>query len=263
MDDTRPDYGQIYDEKVAATYDQDSWGLLAGGRALAMDQIRRLGLPENTSVLDLGVGTGSSLSELAKAFPLGRRVGIDLSARMIASAREKIAFEAHVDDACNAGAHVAPGSIDLVLAHFLTTFVDRSRLFGVVKAALAPNGFFSVVSTPGEAFGKVTGYAAALVGQDAIRAASPAPLTVDSLAEELRAAGFEVCEVERFRRPIVFEGVDHLMSWGVRSGFFAHTFEALGTDRMEQLRSFAEGSGLFPLEDEYVSGVILARPSRA
>jgi SAM-dependent methyltransferase len=263
MKNTRPDYGQLYDEKVAATYDEDSWGLLAGGRALAMDQIRRRGLPETTSVLDLGVGTGMSLCELAKAFPQGRKVGIDLSARMIASAREKLHFEAHVDDACNAGAHVAPGSIDLVLAHFLTTFVDRSKLFAVVAKTLAPGGLFSVVSTPGEAFGKVTGYAAALVGEDAIRAASPAPLTVDSLSDELRAAGFEICEVERFRRPIVFDGVDHLVKWGVTSGFFAHTFEVLGTERMTQLRAFAEGTGLFPLEDEYIAGVILASPARS
>lgn len=260
MDEARIDVGRLYDAKVADTYDQDAWGLLAGGRALAMQQIERCGLAEDCAVLDLGVGTGESLCTLAKMFPRCRRIGVDLSARMIARAQEKISFEAHVDDACNADAHVASGSLDLVLAHFLTTFVDRAKLFAVARKVLRSGGLLSIVSTPGEAFAKVNGYANAMVGEEVMADANPAPKSVESLAEEVRAAGLEVRQIERFRRPIVFETVDQTLEWGTKSGFFAHTFEALGAERLAQLRPMVESAGIFPIEDEYVAAVILASP---
>ena len=63
-------------------------------------------------------------------------IGIDLSARMIEAAQRKLPLEAHVDDACNAEKHVPAASVDLTLAHFLTTFVDRPRLFRTAAATL-------------------------------------------------------------------------------------------------------------------------------
>ncbi len=252
-------YGKLYDEHVADTYDQDQLGLLAGVRALAIEQITATDLPSNATLLDLGVGTGLTLAALGARFPTGRKIGIDLSAKMIAAAQRRLALEAHVDDACNAAAHVPPGSVDLVLAHFLTTFVNRPRLFAAAAQTLRPGGLFSVVSSTSEAFRLVRGGVDQLLGNAGIvDKVSPSPASGDALVAELRASGFEVCARETFRRPVTFDNFDNTLTWGRQSGFFAHVLEALGTDTINRLG--AATAGMFPVHDEYVGVAILARP---
>ena len=51
------DYGKLYDEHVATTYDEDALGLLSGVRSLAMAQIGASDLPNAPTILDLGVAT--------------------------------------------------------------------------------------------------------------------------------------------------------------------------------------------------------------
>lgn len=250
--------GKIYDQHVADTYDEDALGLLAGARNLGIRQIAESPLPKSSVVLDLGVGTGETLAALTPRFPSGRFIGIDLSARMVEVARRKLAFEAHVDDACNAAAHVPSVSVDLALAHFLTTFVDRPRLFRMTAGLLKPGGFFSVVSTPTEAFLAVRNGLGALLGDAALmQAASPTPANADALAAELRGAGFEIRAIETFRKKIVFETFDQCLDWGLKSGFFAHAIEAIG---LERIKAFANTPGVFPLHDEYVGVAVLASP---
>lgn len=248
--------GAIYDQHVADTYDQDSLGLLSGGRGLGIAQILAATSVSPACIVDLGVGTGESLNLLGTHYPQAKRIGIDLSARMIEVARRKFEFTAYVDDACNAGAHVPDDSADLVMAHFLTTFVNRPKLFRTAANLLRPGGLFSVVGTPSEAFGKISAGVCALLGDaGAVQAASPTPENAQSLAAELTAAGFTIVAVESFRRTIRFESFNECMDWGLRSGFFAHTVEAIGRERLE---AFAQIPGLFPLEDEYVAVAVLA-----
>lgn len=263
MTDGRVDLGQVYDA-VAETYDADSFGIIRGSHELFLAQLASRGLSDSTrelSILDLGVGTGDALVALARRYPRSRKIGIDLSARMLERAQAKVAFEAHVDDACNAGAHVEAGSIDLVLAHFLTTFVDRSRLFAAASKALAPGGLFSVISSPDSAFPRVRGYVAQLLGEGTVRDANPAP-TIEELEEELRVAGFEICQMDRLDLRIRFESFEHLMDWAAKGGFFTHFIEAVGPEKLAQLGAFAAQAGLFPLEDDYVAAVFLAIPAR-
>lgn len=249
------DYGKLYDEHVADTYDEDALGLLSGVRSLAIEQIARSGLPDEATILDLGVGTGATLAALAAMRPRARLIGIDLSARMIDLARGKVTFEAHVDDACNAGLHVAPSSVDLVVAHFLTTFVDRRRFFGVAAGLLRPGGHLSVVSSPAEAFRQVSSTVDRFLGAATAQTVSPSPENAGVLEDELRSAGLDIDSVETFRRRVRFETFDECVSWGLRSGFFAHAIAAIG---MERIQAFAGVPGIFPLEDEYVGVAILA-----
>lgn len=253
----RMDYGKLYDEQVAGTYDEDELGLLAGARSLALWQIAASDLPVDATVVDLGVGTGETLVALTPRFPEGRFVGIDLSAGMIEIARGKLDFEWHVDDACNVGAHVPAGTADLVVAHFLTTFVDRPRLFEAARATLGEGGLFSVVSTTGEAFAKLSAVVDSFLGASVARAASPAPADTEALVAEVRAVGFEVKAIEVFRKPVRFESFEECLAWGVRSGFFAHAIEAIGIDRV---MGYADVPGIFPLDDEYVGVALLAAP---
>jgi predicted TPR repeat methyltransferase len=248
-------YGRLYDEQVADSYDEDALGLLAGVRSLGVAQIFEARVADDAVVLDLGVGTGATLSALAPRIPNARMIGIDLSVRMIEIAQRKLPFEAHVDDACNAGARVPAASVDLVLAHFLTSFVDRPSLFGAARGTLKAGGLFSVVSTPHAAFKNVRQIVGALLGEAAVNAAAPAP-TVDELTAEVQGAGFEILASNSFQRAVEFQSFDEAVEWGMKSGFFAQGIDAIGLDT---IRQFADTPGVFPLADEYVGVALLAR----
>ncbi len=255
------DYGKLYDEQVADSYDLDELGLLAGVRALAVAAVGRENLPDSPSVLDLGAGTGEGLVALGPRVAGGRLIGIDLSERMLAIARQKIALETHVDDACHAGRHVADGSIDLVLAHFLTSFVDRRQLFQVARRALRTEGILSVASTTYEALLNMRRAASALLGDGAlVDAAAPSPESGEAMAAELRECGFTVRAVETYRTPITFQTFDECLAWGLRSGFLTHVVAALGPDRVNALRHVP---GVFPFQDEYVGVAITAMATSA
>jgi SAM-dependent methyltransferase len=248
-------FGRLYDERVADSYDEDTLGLLAGVRSLAVGQILTTGVVDNPTVLDLGVGTGETLRVLAPHLAGAHMIGIDLSARMIEIAHQKLEFEAHIDDACNAAAHVAAATVDLALAHFLTSFVDRPKLYAAARSTLKPGALFSVVSTPHAAFGKFRTIAGTVLGADTVAAAAPAP-TEAELAAEVTAAGFDILATDTFRSTIEFAGFDEVVDWGMKSGFLAQSISAIGLDR---LRPFASMPGLFPLSDEYVGVALLAR----
>jgi SAM-dependent methyltransferase len=256
------DYGKLYDEHVADTYDADALGLLTGVRNLSLAQIKGSTLAPDATIVDLGAGTGLTLAALTGRFPQSRMIAIDLSARMLEVAKQRLPVEAHVDDVHNIEKHVAPASVDLALAHFLTTFVDRPRLFRATAATLRPDGLLSVVATTGEAFGGIRRNVDRLLGQGGLtKELSPAPDTAEALAAELRAAGFEIVAQEIFRKPVVFDNFDAGLKWGKESGFFTHIVEGLGMIKIGLLKMLTRG--MFPFHDEYVGVAILARPVRA
>jgi predicted TPR repeat methyltransferase len=248
-------FGRLYDEQIADSYDEDVLGLLIGVRMLAIHQITATGVTNHPTILDLGVGTGETLRALAPQFTGARMIGIDLSARMIEIAQGKVAFEAHVDDACNAAAHVGPETVDLALAHFLTSFVDRPTLFRAARGTLKRGALFSIVSTPQAAFAKVRALAGTVIGPEAIAAVAPAP-TEEQLAAEVRDAGFEIVATDVFRSTVEFLSFEHAVDWGMKSGFFAQTISAVG---LERLQPIANLPGIFPASDEYVGVAMLAR----
>jgi SAM-dependent methyltransferase len=80
------------------------------------EALGRASLPEQPSILDLGVNTGDELALIQRAVPAARFVGIDHSASAIAVARERFpAAELHVADLSNLAA-LGLGRFDLVVS---------------------------------------------------------------------------------------------------------------------------------------------------
>ena len=96
-------------------------------------------------VLDVGCGTGRSTLLTAARAPEGTVLGVDLSSRMLAYARDRAA-EAGVTNAMflQADAQVepfAPESRDLVISSFgAMFFADRAAAFANLRVALRPGG---------------------------------------------------------------------------------------------------------------------------
>lgn len=75
-------------DRWAKSYDKFIFGWWM--RYIQREVIRQLDLTQNSSVLDVGCGTGYTISELSKTISTGKLAGIDLSPNMIARAQRKL-----------------------------------------------------------------------------------------------------------------------------------------------------------------------------
>jgi len=255
------DIARLYDTHIADHYDADSYGLLSGGRALALQQLaaRASQLPSSSSpqIVDLALGTGSSLLGAHALLPGARLHGIDISARMIDVAKGRLAgVHAILDDAKNVGRHFEPGSVDVVLMHFLTTYIDGRQVVQDAARALRPGGVLSIASTTWAAFATFQSLLGHLVDASDLDTINPAPRSPDVVASFLTDAGLEVIERAEFTQPITFSTFDELHHFGLHSGFFTHIIEAVSPEVIEMARQI---DGIFPFEDTYKAAVLLAR----
>jgi len=250
--------GKLYDDYIAQHYDANPFGILSGGREAAAAQIAQTAprLGAVGQILDLALGTGESLLAIQPLFPLAKLSGVDVAARMLELARQKFDVEAIHDDALNARAHFADGSRDLVLAHFVTTYVDPEALFRTAAALLRPGGHFSLVSGTMESFAALQAVALKIIPPEELQRVSPAPASKQAVEDLLDRAGFDLVAEEVFRRDVAFESFEDFHRFGLNSGFFTHVFDGLGEETVSTMASLP---GIFPLKDQYQAAVLLAR----
>lgn len=87
MNDCKTRSGRAFDRQ-AWTYDTARFGSHARGLyPVLLEQLAQI---PHGSVLDVGCGTGELLREVGLRFPETARTGLDLSANMLAVAREKL-----------------------------------------------------------------------------------------------------------------------------------------------------------------------------
>jgi ubiquinone/menaquinone biosynthesis C-methylase UbiE len=251
------DIGRLYDAHVAGSYDADRFGLLAGGRDTAASQVERRAreLGDVRAIVDLALGTGESILSVRDRFPGARLYGLDVAANMLEQARLKLAVTAIHDSALNVGRHLAKASVDLALVHFLTTYVDARAVLAAAREVLRPGGHVSLVSGVMEAWQNLQAVALRLMSKERFLELSPAPVTVDRVAALVREEGYEIVELERFRRAVRFASYEDFHDFGFRGGFFTHVFDGAGPEAVAALSRLP----VFPLEDEYHAAVILAR----
>jgi ubiquinone/menaquinone biosynthesis C-methylase UbiE len=251
------DIGKLYDQSIAGTYDQDQLGLLSGGRETAFQQIKtHVANHAVDDVLDLAAGTGESLLRMKELFPEGNMHGIDLSSEMLEIAKTKLSFNAIHDDVANTGRHFPPASADVVLMHFLTTFVDGNAVVSDTARLLRSGGYYSIVSSTYEAFPRLYELGRMALSDDFIKQANPSPMGTEALVSYVNNAGLDVVAVDTFTKTVNFSDFNEFYRFGMNSGFFTHVFARCSS---EQLAGFSQIKGVFPLEDQYKASAVLAR----
>jgi SAM-dependent methyltransferase len=119
------------------------------GRLFAIASLHGLPVPARASlsVLEIGCGDGSNLLPLAATHPEGRFVGIDLSSRLCASAREMAGAlrlaNVQIIEADLRALGRELGRFDVVVAHGFYSWVPpdaRDAMFAAMLAHLAPQG---------------------------------------------------------------------------------------------------------------------------
>lgn len=203
-----------------ATADARFWDRLA--RKYARDAIKDLAGYERTvarareclrstdTVLELGCGTGTTALKLAPG--VARYIGTDISAEMIAIAREKVAAERcdklEFSVVGSDRATWPAGPFDAVLAFNLLHLVpERSRYLQQVHASLKPGGLF-ITKTPCLSEMSRLIRLAVPVAQLFGKAPTVSFFTAAGLASDIAAAGFAIIEQARHgskaREPRIF-----------------------------------------------------------
>lgn len=251
------DIGKLYDQSIAATYDQDEMGLYSGARDAAFQQIKTYGSQQSVNdVLDLAVGTGESLLVVGKLFPEANLHGIDLSSEMLKIAKTKLSFNAIHDDVLNTCKHFPLASVDLILMHFLTTFINGNEVVQDTSKLLRSGGYYSIISSTYEAFPRLYQLAGMVVSEDFIKQANPSPKDTETVAKFLTNAGMDVIAVDTFTKTIKFSDFNEFYQFGMNSGFFTHILAHFNS---EQIAGFGRLENIFPVEDQYKASVVLAR----
>lgn len=251
------DMGRLYDG-IAATYDRDAHGLLRLGRNTGLSQVSEaFASTSPTSIVDLGAGTGESLVAMHARYPDATLLGVDVSADMLAVAAGKVPVQVIVDSAEHVAQHVPAASADLVLMHFITTFIDVPATVQACAQVLRPGGYLSIVSTTLGAFPKLSQVALQVATWEEIVSAGPAPANADTLVDIAREAGLEVVRVEEVTKEVVFESAEACFDFGRSSGFFTHLIAAMGEERI--LSSLPAVASAFPITDRYLAAAVLVR----
>lgn len=256
------DIAALYDHHIADSYDAEPFGLLTGGRGVAIAQLQRQLLQRGPTtspvVVDLALGTGDSLLAAGALVEGATLHGIDISAGMIARAQQKLPrVHAIHDDAAKLTEHFPARSIDVALMHFLTTYIDAPPVIADVATTLKPGGLLSLVSTTWESFPGVHALALQVMSADELRRLNPAPGSGEALAAMMRDAGLEVVEQETFEKEITFDSAPSFALWGMQSGFFTHVLSTMPAGQLDELSTSMDAH--FPLHDRYRAAALLAR----
>jgi hypothetical protein len=161
------------------------------------------------------------------------------------------------DDVRNIGRHIPAGSVDLLVAHFMTAYVPAATIVAATAPLVRPGGLFSISGGTYDAVPRLQELALQFVTAEFLRQVNPAPEGPGELADAVRAGGLEVVEQGVTRCRLRFADFADLIDWGMRSGCYVHILTALGPERLAEIAEAAGGS--FPFEDEYRAAVLLAR----
>jgi ubiquinone/menaquinone biosynthesis C-methylase UbiE len=161
--------------KVAKRYDRwsgiydsvDTFPLIGRSeKRWRIEAIGMLDLKPDDVILDVGTGTGLMLPWIAEHLTSGKVIGIDLSEKMLARARERVkecGFEDRVElsyeDA--EGMSFQDGMFDKVIASYaLTTIPDPVKMISEIYRVLKPKGQAVILDTgpPNKPIGKPVYY---------------------------------------------------------------------------------------------------------
>ena len=221
------------------------------------------------SAIDVGCGCGDTALQLARtAGPAGAVLGIDVSAPMLAVARQRSAAAAlsHLQfQQADAASAALPGGRDLVYSRFGVMFFDAPAVaFTNLRRALRPGGrmAFCCWRSPAE-------NPWAMLPAQAVRSAlslpeppadthAPGPFAFaarDYLEGILRAAGFSGIDIQPFDAPCFLgDTLEHAVSTATRVGPAARLVREQPPQRQpiavqsvrRALQAFDLGNGIAP-----------------
>ena len=262
---------RLYD-RVANRYDADWGGIYAAARTCCVEQIARAAghRARALDTVDLGVGTGNSLRDLEKRIALGKCTGLDLSPGMLRQAARKLGDRVELlrRSALEAGDCLPAGSADLVMCHFLLSFVAPEPLLDEAYRLLSPGGMVSLATSTHGSLRELHDGRFRLTGKlfgvrRALRRATT-PVDHRHCLALLRERGFDIVDDHLQQRQLRFESFADVRDWALNSGWAASYLDdplglriAFGTAVFGLARVFMHP--LYPIEACSEISLVLAR----
>jgi SAM-dependent methyltransferase len=261
-----------YDEIIAPHYDLDPQSVTRDSLERAAEQLRRRHLLGNGAgplrVLDVGMGTGIFLARLkADGGDAVQPFGLDLSEKMIESARNKIPdLVAAVDDAANLDAHFPETAFDLINTHFITGFLPLGQLAPKIRAKLKAGGYWSFAGGTKAGFPVLRAKADAkpvrwLFGGRSLAVDELVcnPAGRDEVVRTLEEHGFAVRECETFKPVLRFRDFQEFMDFAYHGSWLTPFIEALGLHKTGKTTRLLLNLFFFPVEDHHTIEIVLAQ----
>lgn len=248
-------------QDAAARYEQILVPTILGPAARAL--VEAAGLREGESIVDVGCGTGAAARLAAGSTgPMGRVVGVDVNAAMVAVARSLPPVRGPVIEWMDASAYAlpfAPGEFDVVLcAQTLQFLQDRQRALAEMHRVLRPAGrialslWCDIRENP--YFDRLVRSMSRHVGQETAAGLEAAFGLSDAAAARtlLTQAGFAAVEVTVGQLELDLPGARgfvplHVSATPMAAGFHAASErdrEKVVEEMSEQLAPFERGAGL-------------------
>jgi ubiquinone/menaquinone biosynthesis C-methylase UbiE len=193
------------------------------------------------AVVDLGVGDGAMLAQLAaRGLPL-QMTGLDVSPEMLRLAASRAPVRLIEAPAQRALEVLPANGFDLVLAHFILAYVNRQSLLSQARGLLAPGGVLSLVSTTEE--GGAPFYEglerhfrsarhplkrALAWAADRALAGSSVPKSFADLEADIATAGMVILRRETMRQRIAFNNAEEAYRFGIEEGWAANLLAVPG-----------------------------------
>ncbi len=171
-------------------------GAHPGGFALTRALLRREMIDANTTVLDVGCGTGQTSSYIAKKFKC-RVVAVDNNPKMLEKAQQRFQKDSLKIGLVRADAMRLPfwpNSFDLVLAESVTIFTNISRTLREYSRVLKPGGILIDIEMTAE----MPLTAEELKDVKSVYGIKQVP-TQDEWTDMLKAAGFSSIQILKGR----------------------------------------------------------------
>ena len=262
-----------YDEIIAPNFDIDAKGIYASTYQKGIIQLQNTNLLQSKTplqVLDIGIGTGSFLEQIAllcegEVSPFG----MDISEKMLDIAKKKIPnLRTIVDDATNLEKHYANRSFDLICSHFIIGYVPMRELAPEIWNLLDEGGYWSLIGQTMASYPNLRKIEDSLVSKLIYWVSGNSKLDYDVVSspeghseviEILEENDFEVCQIETFEPKIDFANLDDFLDFGYYNGWLTPFIEKLGIHKVSKMLSLMINILLFPIHDNQSIEIALAR----
>ncbi len=219
--------------RIAPNYDTDWSGIYRDTRAISINQIIKHYNGQTIGcALDLAVGTGNSFYDLSKKMYIVQRIGVDISYEMLKYAKSKIGEPISLicEDARNIQHHIPDSSQDLILCHYLFSYLDIHEILELAFRLLKPGGVLSVATTTKKNLKELSTGRFRGTGK-LFRVAKhlsqvETPKNHCDCMKILAEHKFDILNEYQFDKHVKFTSFEDVTAWAVDSGWAAQYFDS-------------------------------------
>lgn len=259
----------FYDQ-IAKSYDDDFLGLYRTTHKIIIQQIQTI--QHTNSILDLCVGTGNFIIELARNIYFNQFIGVDISKKMLEVAKAKIPFQwtAIQKNALHIENTILPESQDLILSHFLDDFIPSEESLPMCYRLLKPGGFLSTVTTTKEQYDE---FFYQQINKNKIIKIVDIPKQIEKASiansqqdhiKSVEKHGFSVVNTQTLNLPVKLKSAKDLIDLGYHSGWLANYLSKFSPLQIHLLKMFlyllqAPGINVYPLNFKFHCSLLLVQ----